>query len=97
MAEPPSRRRPITVPIQTTRVEGTIELTEIVSRIHSNAASEARRAKRDPAVPEHVEQRFRNVSRLAQQLADELHELEQTGRLPPAPRRTRRRQRRDDR
>lgn len=82
MADRPSRRRTIKVAIETERVEGTIELAEIVRRMQRNAASEARRAKRDPAIPDHVEQRFRNVSRLAKQLADELRELERAGPLP---------------
>ena len=86
MAERPRRRRPITVPVEAKRVEGTIDLTEIVSRIHRNAAVEARRAKRDPDVPEHVEIGFRNVSRLARELADELRKLERSGPLPPGPR-----------
>jgi len=85
------RRRRVVVPVQARRVEGTIDLSEIVNRIHRNALTEARRAKRDPSVPEHIEQRYRNVSRLAADLADELRELERAGPLPPGPRRSQRR------
>lgn len=92
MASRPSRRRPIKVQIETERVEGTIELPDIISRLHRNAMSDARRARRAPDVPDEVAARLQNVGRLAQQLAAELSELESTGhrlRTPPAKRRAR--------
>ena len=89
---PPSRRRPIRVQVQTERVEGKIELHEIISRLQRGATSAARRARRDPDVPNEVADRFGNVSRLARQLAAELSQLDAEGhRLrPPAQRRRRR-------
>jgi hypothetical protein len=46
MAERPSRRRrPIRVQVQTKRVEGKIELSEIIARLERGATISARRAK----------------------------------------------------
>ncbi len=92
MAPRPGRRRPIRVQVDTDRVEGKIELSDIVTRLHRNALNEARRARRDPDVPDEVAARFRNVGQLARQLATELSELEARGhrlRTPPARRRAR--------
>jgi hypothetical protein len=91
MAERPSRRRrPIRVQVQTERVEGNIELSEIVARLERGATSSARRAKRDPDVPQEIVDRFTNVSRLARQLAAELSELQTRGhRLRPPTQRQR--------
>ena len=63
MAERPSRRRrPIRVQVQTERVEGKIELSEIIARLERGATTSARRAKRDPDVPQEIVDRFTNVS-----------------------------------
>lgn len=88
---PPRRRRPIRVQVQTERVEGKIELSEIISRLQRGAASAARRARRDPDVPDEVADRFGNVGRLAQQLAAELSQLEAQGHRLRAPAQRRRR------
>lgn len=89
---PPSRRRPIRVQVQSERVEGKIELSEIISRLQRGAVSASRRARRDPAVPDEVADRFGTVGRLAQQLAAELDLLEAQGhRLRPPAQRHRRR------
>jgi hypothetical protein len=92
MAPRPSRRRPIRVQVDSGRVEGKIELSDIITRLHRNAMNEARRARRDPDVPNEVAARFQNVGQLARQLATELSELETRGhrlRTPPTKRHAR--------
>ena len=58
MAERPSRRRPIRVQIQTERVEGKIELADIIARLERGATTAARRGKRDPDVSQEIVDRF---------------------------------------
>jgi hypothetical protein len=76
MAERRGRRRPVKIDVETERVEGTIELSEIVRRVQRNAATEARRARRDPRATAETEQRIRTVERLAGELARELDALD---------------------
>ncbi len=77
----PRRRRPVRVEVETERVDGRIELTEIVRRIEKAAASHARAARRDPQISSDVEERLRTVARLAGELAGHLEELDTE--LPP--------------
>lgn len=69
-------KRPVRIEVETERVEGTIELSEIVRRLAGTAQAEARQAKADPRVAQDVEDRWRNVGRLARELAAELEHLE---------------------
>lgn len=69
-------RKPVRIEVLTERVEGTIELAEIVRRLERRAQAEARRAKADPQVTQEVEDRLRTVGRLARDLARELELLE---------------------
>lgn len=75
------RGRPVTVEVETERVEGTIELADIVRRVERTATSQARAAKRDPEIPQDVEDRIRSVKQLAGELAGHLEELSTL--LPP--------------
>jgi hypothetical protein len=72
----PRRRRPVKVEVDTERVEGQIELTEIVRRMQRSAQRQARAARRDPQVSAEVEERYRSVHRLAAELADHLEALD---------------------
>lgn len=76
MAQRRGRRRPVRIEVETERVEGTIELSEIARRIQRNAATEARRARSDTHATKETEERIRNVERLAGELAGELEALE---------------------
>ncbi len=69
-------KRPVRIDVETERVEGTIELSEIVRRLAKAAPAEARQAKADPGVAQHVEDRLRNVGRLARELTAELEHLD---------------------
>ena len=78
--------RPVRIEVETERIEGTIELSEIARRMQRNAATEARRARRDPRATKETEQRIRNVERLAGELAAELEALEAAWRPGEPPR-----------
>ena len=59
MAQRRGRRRPVRIEVETEKVDGTIELSEIVRRMQANAATEARRARRDPRTSSDTEERIR--------------------------------------
>jgi DNA-binding protein H-NS len=76
MAKARGGRQPVRIEVEAKRVEGTIELAEIARRLERNAVADARQAKRDPDVTQEVEDRLRNIGRLARELAGELELLE---------------------
>jgi hypothetical protein len=86
MAERRDRRRPVKIDVETERVEGTIELSEVVRRLQRNAVAEARRARRDPRATKETEERIRTVERLAGELAGELEVLQTVWRPGKPPR-----------
>ena len=51
MAPRPSRRRPIRVQVDTDRVEGKIELSDIITRLHRNALNEPAGRAATPTCP----------------------------------------------
>ena len=75
MAQRRGRKRPVTIDVETERVEGTIELSEIARRVQQTAATEARRARRDAGTTRETEERIRKVQQLAGELAAELDAL----------------------
>src|SRR3954451_6732727 len=90
MAERRSRRRPVRIEVETEKVDGAIELSEIVRRMQGHAATEAPRARRGPRTSGKTEERTRTVERLAAELASELEALGAEWRPGPPPPRARR-------
>lgn len=70
-----SRKRPVKHQVETKRVDGTIDPQDIVGRLRDAAHKEARRARRDPGVSKEVEDCYREVHRLADELTAELERL----------------------
>ena len=70
-------KSPTIVEIETERVEGVIDLVEIVRRIQENAASSAARVRTGENADPNLQQRLNRVSELATELAQELSALPQ--------------------
>jgi hypothetical protein len=74
----PEDERSTIIEVETERVEGVIDLVEIVRRIQENTASRAQEARTVHAAEQGIEQRLRHISDLADQLAQALSALPET-------------------
>ncbi len=77
----PRRRRAVKVEVETERIEGRIELADVVRRVEKAATRHARAARRDPKISGAIEERLHTVAHLASELAGHLEELDAV--LPP--------------
>jgi hypothetical protein len=64
----------IHVPVEVERVEGVIDLSDVLTHLQENAEAHAARAARGPG-GEEAARRHANVGRLARELAEELRAL----------------------
>jgi len=74
----PEDERPTIIEVETERVEGVIDLVEIVRRIQENTASRAQEVRTVQAAEQGIEQRLSHISDLAGQLAQALSALPET-------------------
>jgi hypothetical protein len=77
MSQPEDERSTI-IEVETERVEGVIDLVEIVRPIQENTASRAQEARTVQAAEPGIEQRLSHISDLAGQLAQALSALPET-------------------